>query len=289
MAMVLNPYELKGNLGSPLNAQAGINQLLNMQGKSLEGLTDTIGNIGKINRTNTVNDLIARGGLEGLNELEAQQKLIGTAGGSLTDQGQANIDQLLKGTGALDQRTFQEAQQLQRQEEARNVADLLNERTVQKAETLQENKELNQKTRNEMEKANVFKTFTGKDGIEYAVKKSGAIVPLKEALTTSKGSRSGKTQDAISKLGLSKDAEVAYRNMSRKQQKSFMDDEGNLKDNIAWVAITEVRDKSGKVRKKTRGYFEDRNTGRRVATSSKDLTPPKPKEKSFGSKLMDLF
>ena len=109
MAMQFNPQTafLRGmDLGSPTTSQGGINNLLNMQQATLGGMVDSFGNIGKTSRTNTVNDLIARGGLEGLNEAQTQARIQQEAGGTLTPEGQANVDKLLQTTGKEDQRKF---------------------------------------------------------------------------------------------------------------------------------------------------------------------------------------
>ena len=109
MAMQFNPQTafLRGmDLGSPATSQGGINNLLNMQQATLGGMVDSFGNIGKTSRTNTVNDLIARGGLEGLNEAQTQARIQQEAGGTLTPEGQANVDKLLQTTGKQDQRKF---------------------------------------------------------------------------------------------------------------------------------------------------------------------------------------
>lgn len=109
MAMQFNPHTafLRGmDLGSPTTSQGGINNLLNMQQQSIGDVIGAIGNIGKTSRTNTVNDLIARGGLEGLNEAQTQARIQAEAGGTLTPEGQQNVDRLLQTVGKQDQRLF---------------------------------------------------------------------------------------------------------------------------------------------------------------------------------------
>lgn len=115
MAMQFNPHTafLRGmDLGSPTTSQGGINNLLNMQQQSIGDIIGAIGNIGKTSRTNTVNDLIARGGLEGLNEAQTQARIQKEAGGTLTQEGQQNVDRLLQTVGKEDQRKFTTAERL---------------------------------------------------------------------------------------------------------------------------------------------------------------------------------
>ena len=115
MAMQLNPTPafLRGmDLGSPSTSQGGINNLMMMQQQSVNDLANGLGNIGKISRTNAVNDLIARGGLEGLNENQAQQQILNTAGGTLTPEGQLQADKFLALTGKQDERNFRTDERL---------------------------------------------------------------------------------------------------------------------------------------------------------------------------------
>lgn len=110
MAMQFTPNNafLRGmDLGSPASSQGALNNLLQLQQNSLNGMVNTIGDMQKTNRTSNVNDMIAQGGLTGLNEEQARQKLLGTAGGQLTDAGQKSVDELMNGIGRADQRNFQ--------------------------------------------------------------------------------------------------------------------------------------------------------------------------------------
>lgn len=138
MAMQFNPYQARATLVDPTASQSGINNLLQMQQNTLSGLTDTIGNIGKTSRTNTVNDLIARGGLEGLNEAQTQARIQAEAGGTLTPEGQAQVNQLLQTAGKNDQRQFTTAERLGGEQftgqENATKADALYKAQVTKAE-----------------------------------------------------------------------------------------------------------------------------------------------------------
>jgi hypothetical protein len=100
----------------PSASQGGINNLLKMQQDSLTGLIGNIGNAGKTSRTNTVNDLIARGGLEGLNEAQTQARILQEAGGSLTPEGQANVNQVLQTAGTQDKNKFTTSERLSGQD-----------------------------------------------------------------------------------------------------------------------------------------------------------------------------
>lgn len=150
MPMQFNPHTafLRGmDLGSPASSQGGINNLLGMQQKTLENLVDTYGNIGKTSRTNTVNDLIARGGLEGLNEAQTQARIQQEAGGTLTPEGQAKVDQLLQLTGKQDQRKFTTQERLGGEQflggehEKTANAKLLAEQTLASQKQLQDDRQ----------------------------------------------------------------------------------------------------------------------------------------------------
>ena len=141
--MQFNPYQAVSTLGDPATSQGGINNLLQMQQNTLNGLVDSFGNIGKTSRTNTVNDLIARGGLEGLNEAQTQARIQKEAGGTLTPEGQEQVNKLLQTVGKQDQQKFTTAERLGGQEystgeriageeTAKGVAKLLNENSVKK-------------------------------------------------------------------------------------------------------------------------------------------------------------
>ena len=150
MAMQFNPQTafLRGmDLGSPTTSQGGINNLLQTQQGNLGQMLEAFGNVGKTSRTNTVNDLIARGGLEGLNEAQTQAKILQEAGGTLTPEGQAQVDQLLQRTGKEDQRKFTTSERLGGEQflgeehEKTATAKLLAEQTLAKQKKEQDDRE----------------------------------------------------------------------------------------------------------------------------------------------------
>lgn len=100
------PYEARSTLADASSSTPAITQLLQQQGANLGEIVNSLGNIGKINRTSTVNDLIARGGLEGLNEQQARQALLKASGGTLTPEGQAQVDKVLQTIASGDERKF---------------------------------------------------------------------------------------------------------------------------------------------------------------------------------------
>lgn len=100
------PYEARSTLADASSSSPAISQLLQQQGANLGEIVNSLGNIGKINRTSTVNDLIARGGLEGLNEQQARQALLQASGGTLTPEGQAQVDKVLQTIASGDERKF---------------------------------------------------------------------------------------------------------------------------------------------------------------------------------------
>ena len=178
MAMTFNPYQPKATMSNPVSSQAGINQLLKLQGQSVNDLTGSLGEFGKTSRTNTINDLIARGGLEGLNEAQAQQAIIGQAGGSLTDQGQANVDALLAGKGKQDTRDFKQSEQRQRQDNARNVADKLFGRQVDLTDIKHEDTLEQQKINRDELGKQTFQLVKGADGQTYKVNRAGDVANI---------------------------------------------------------------------------------------------------------------
>jgi len=150
MAMQFNPQTafLRGmDLGSPTTSQGGINNLMQMKQNTMNDALNAFGNIGKTSRTNTVNDLIARGGLEGLNEAQTQARLLQEAGGTLTPEGQAQVDQLLQRTGKEDQRKFTTSERLGGEQflggehEKTATAKALAEKTLAEQKKLQDDRE----------------------------------------------------------------------------------------------------------------------------------------------------
>lgn len=145
--MQFNPYQARSTLADPTASQSGINQLLGLQQQSIGNLIDTVGNIGKTSRTNTVNDLIARGGLEGLNEAQTQARLLQEAGGTLTPEGQTQVDRLLQTIGKQDQRKFTTDERLGGEKflggehEKTATAKLLAEQTLAQQKKAQEDRE----------------------------------------------------------------------------------------------------------------------------------------------------
>jgi len=173
--MQFNPYQARATLVDPSASQGGINNLLQMQQKTLGDLVDTFGNIGKTSRTNTVNDLIARGGLEGLNEAQTQARIQQEAGGTLTPEGQAQVNQLLQTAGQQDQRQFTTAERLGGEEyrtnervagdkTAEGVAELLNKNSITKdkvkalADLNEFNKQLDETKRQHTDATNSVET-----------------------------------------------------------------------------------------------------------------------------------
>lgn len=100
------PYEAKSTLADAGSSSQGVASLLQQQGANLGEIVKSLGEVGKINRTSSVNDLIARGGLEGLNEQQARQALMKASGGTLTTEGQAQIDKVLGTIASQDARKF---------------------------------------------------------------------------------------------------------------------------------------------------------------------------------------
>lgn len=104
------PYEAKSTLANAGSSSPIIASLLQQQGANLGEVVKSLGEVGKSNRTSSVNDLIARGGLEGLNEQQARQALIKASGGTLTAEGQAQIDKVLGTIANEDARKFTTAE-----------------------------------------------------------------------------------------------------------------------------------------------------------------------------------
>jgi len=100
------PYEARSTLADAGSSSPIIASLLQQQGANLGEVVKSLGEVGKSNRTSSVNDLIARGGLEGLNEQQAIQALMKASGGTLTTEGQAQIDKVLGTIANQDTRKF---------------------------------------------------------------------------------------------------------------------------------------------------------------------------------------
>lgn len=100
------PYEVRSTLADASSSSPIIASLLQQQGANLGEVVKSLGEVGKSNRTSSVNDLIARGGLEGLNEQQARQALMKASGGTLTTEGQAQIDKVLGTIANQDTRKF---------------------------------------------------------------------------------------------------------------------------------------------------------------------------------------
>lgn len=280
MPMQFNPHTafLRGmDLGSPTTSQGGINNLLQMQQNTLNGLIDTIGNIGKTSRTNTVNDLIARGGLEGLNEAQAQAKIAQTAGGTLTPEGQMQVDKLLQLTGKKDDRNFSEKQQ----------KDLFGHQTSER---------IGRQTFDAGENATdrLYKTSEREKGQDFiagesakdranrlAIEKMGNNTQMKIAsLRQTESKEVDPFLFMTNGVGMSPEQKSAFQNLSPQEQLTFLDDNGKLKKNIAWTVVPEERNDKGDILRPAYGRFEDRLTGRRVKTSG--YKPAKKEEKWLG-------
>ena len=100
------PYEARSTLADAGSSSPIIASLLQQQGANLGEVVKSLGEVGKSNRTSSVNDLIARGGLEGLNEQQARQALMKASGGTLTAEGQAQVDKVLSTIAGQDERKF---------------------------------------------------------------------------------------------------------------------------------------------------------------------------------------
>lgn len=100
------PYEARSTLADAGSSSSAIATLLQQQGANLGEVVKSLGEVGKSNRTSSVNDLIARGGLEGLNEQQARQALMKASGGSLTAEGQAQVDKVIQTIASADERKF---------------------------------------------------------------------------------------------------------------------------------------------------------------------------------------
>lgn len=213
MAMQFNPHTnfLRGmDLNSPVSSQSGINQLLQMQQNTLGGLTDIIGNIGKTSRTSTVNDLIARGGLEGLNEAQAQAKIADIAKGSLTTEGQSQVDKLLQAIGKQDERKFGTGERVGRQDFDASQA-LLGREFQDKQRDLKELFESGEsaKDRKSREKMSAeqlavqrrgqYDKVQGADGMYYNVTPEGKLIPLVKGQLPYAGQGGGGSRGGSSK------------------------------------------------------------------------------------------
>lgn len=93
--MSFNPHRAGGTPTGPSVSGGNISQLLNMSQNSGDKAIEALVNFGKLKRSGNVNDLIARGELQGLNEQQSQAKLLEAAGGSINKDTQKTIDSLL--------------------------------------------------------------------------------------------------------------------------------------------------------------------------------------------------
>lgn len=93
--MSFNPHRAGGTPTGPSVSGGNISQLLNMSQNSGDKAIEALVNFGKLKRSGNVNDLIARGELQGLNEQQSQAKLLEAAGGSINKDTQKTIDLLL--------------------------------------------------------------------------------------------------------------------------------------------------------------------------------------------------
>lgn len=229
--MQFNPYMARATLVDPSTSQGGINNLLNMQQQSIGDVIGAIGNIGKASRTKTVNDLIARGGLEGLNEAQTQARIQAEAGGTLTPEGQQNVDRLLQTVGKQDQRQFTTQERLGGQEflGGENTRKLEAEATQEqlKAEALLKSQEVKNALEKELKGMELTQRekdslrdynasmyghkvtaqgqkliVQGDDGMQYyADKATGKLIPLvKGTLPAHAGDGSGSSGKGVDKL-----------------------------------------------------------------------------------------
>lgn len=286
MAMQFNPYQARATLVDPTASQGGINNLLQMQQNTLNGLVDSFGNIGKTSRTNTVNDLIARGGLEGLNEAQTQARIQAEAGGTLTPEGQAQVDKLLQATGKQDQQKFTTAERLGGQEyhtgeriagdkTAEGVAQLLNENKVKavlqdQGYTSKEAEKLASASKTEHDTQRGF--LAGESALDranrLAVERMGNEAQAKlENIKQAQAKGIDPILYMTNGVGMSPDQQNAFKNLSPQEQLTFLDDKGKLKSNVAWTIVPEKRNDKGELLEKEHGRFEDRSTGRRIETS----------------------
>lgn len=93
--MSFNPHRAGGTPTGPSVSGGNVSQLLNMSQNSGDKAVEALVNFGKLKRSGNVNDLIARGELQGLNEQQSQAKLLEAAGGSINKDTQNTIDSLL--------------------------------------------------------------------------------------------------------------------------------------------------------------------------------------------------
>lgn len=261
--MNLNPYRAGNRPASPNVSAGALNQLMGMQQQTGEGLVNLIANAGKIDRTQKVNDLIARGGLDDLNEAQLQEKLLGVAGGSLTKQGQLGIDNLLGSRRAMDESGRLDLRQTGRQ--TARTAENIRKENVQEAEQIRKegvNSGLTQGS------------YKGANGNMFHITKGGkhvdSGVKFKEDV---KATGKGKYIDPMTRLGLSKPALTQFKNMPPALQKTMLKDDGTMKENIGWNVVPEKRNGS-KITKKASGYFYDLITGQRLATGVKEEKKP---------------
>lgn len=221
MAMSFNPYMASTSgmgLGSPSSSQGGINNLLGMQQQAVNDFVGAIKNFGKTSRTNTINDLIARGGLEGLNEAQAQARIQQEAGGTLTQEGQQGVDKLLQTIGKEDQRQFTtkeriggqdfisgenaiKAEALKKAQEQRNTLDkLMNDQNLTQKEKDSLRDYMASMYGHEVTKGGQKQLIQGADGMQYLVDKpTGKLTKLIEGVLPYSGS-GGKSKNGADEL-----------------------------------------------------------------------------------------
>jgi hypothetical protein len=112
--MTFNPRKLGGTPVAPQVSASAINQLLGMQAKSLDGAINALGDWGKANRTEDLNEMIAGGEFKGKTP-EAIQALVAGVG-SLNEQGNNAVAQMLKNAGVIQEQNFQTGERIAGQE-----------------------------------------------------------------------------------------------------------------------------------------------------------------------------
>ena len=104
--MIYNPNRLSQN---PSFGNVSMDSIQRLLVGSQDSLNNAIGNLieaGQIDRGKKVADLISSGGMNGLNEQEAQAKALSIAGGSIDPHSQKALDVLLQQKGKESDRKF---------------------------------------------------------------------------------------------------------------------------------------------------------------------------------------
>ena len=178
-------------------------------GKGLSGLGNTAGEFGRQRNTGKLTDLIASGQLEGLNEIEAQQKMLGM--GRQSEEGTHIMESLLGGLREDEAQSFKNQMQLDRQEESRQTALRLATSNKERDAINADFKKAQIAQRGDIQGNQVLQFLTGKDGKQYAGYRSGALKDL--GIGTPTGSKSGgSAKKFMDSLGLSKEAKTSYQN-----------------------------------------------------------------------------